>query len=1039
VVAAVIIGLWVSQGAWAEQGEIRAPLGLPPVEMAVGADGSAVFDCSGVQWLSLPGEPDIPWKVTTVLLPPGAVLETVTACLVDVHFQAVPGKWMVRPARAPVRRGPDGEEVVYWPKGKTIVEGHDADVYGRDALWPQETVRVLRTSRLRGWRLAQVGIPLVRANPVSGALERLGLGQVVVSYQEGAIEAAQAGDLRGVSRVRRIAANFHQQKAAYARAAAAGELDAAEQGDDPPRYVIITTENIVAQSDKLEDFETHKEGRGFTVQVKTADPTDPNWYDPNLAPETIRGWLQDNYVSLNIEYVLLIGNPDPTNGEPNDAIPMKWALDKAATDTYYAELTGDWDLDPNVDDPSLFDTSAEVLVGRIPCYTGVAGWQDDLDGILQALIDYQSEDDPNAMAWRRNVLLPMHRYYEENPTNYHFGEEIKDKILIPEGWSYHRVYDDDFGLDPEPETTPCTYDNVTDAWKSSPYYGLVVWAAHGWATYAGQVMNLAHVPELDANYPSFTYQASCSTAFPVEPNNLTYALLKNGAICAVGATLPCIIFPGPQEGTRATCGIGYHYAAGLVVGGFTSGEALFEAKQILVPTMWADLYNYAIFNIYGDPDTRIFPPMESDPNYLVHNITQDVQYGDIQSAIDDANDADVIVLSPGVYDDPNDREIDFGGKAITLRSIDPYEPNIVAATVIDPNGAGRAFHFHSDEGPSAIVSGLTIRNGYAEYGGGIYCEQSSSPTIQYCVIENNEATAYGGGVFCIGVSNAQILFCTLTGNSAPSGGGIVCAMAMPTIQDCVIHNNHSTQAVLGFGGGIVCYGLSNPLINRCHITGNTAALDAGGILCWLVSSPTIIDCMITDNEADRRAGGIYLLDNCSPTILNCTIAGNEASDMGGGILCSDSSPPAIVNCIFWGDTAEIGNEIALRNESTLEFLYCDVEGDANDAYVEPNSTLIWDPNFNLNQDPCFADDANGDYHLTKASPCAETGDPNITLETLEFWAYLDVDREGRIVGDQIDMGADECSAYHRFSCGSGGAMMLPLMGISLIWLARRRR
>jgi len=451
-----------------------------------------------------------------------------------------------------------------------------------------------------------------------------------------------------------------------------------------------------------------------------------------------------------------------------------------------------------------------------------------------------------------------------------------------------------------------------------------------------------------------------------------------------------------------------------------------------------DLYNYAIFNIYGDPDTRIFPPRESDPNYLVHNITQDVQYGDIQSAIDDANDADVIVLSPGVYDDPNDREIDFGGKAITLRSIDPYDPNIVAATIIDPNGAGRAFHFHSDEEPNSIVSGLTIRNGYAEYGGGIYCEQSSSPTIQHCVIEDNEATAYGGGIFCIGASNAQILFCTIADNSAPSGGGIVCAMAVPTIQDCVIHSNHSTQGFLGWGGGIVCYALASPLIQRCYISDNTAVLDAAGIFCWKVCNPTIIDCMITGNEAGRHGGGIYLMENCSPTIVNCTIGGNEAEDTGGGILCRDSSPPAIVNCIFWEDTAETGDEIALFDESTLEFLYCDVEGDANDAYVEPNSTLIWDPNFNMNQDPCFVDSGNGDFHLTYGSPCAQAGDPNTVIE---YWNGADVDLEDRVMGDGIDIGADECSGYSGFACGSGTSQMLPLMAMAMwgIWLVRRRR
>jgi hypothetical protein len=67
----------------------------------------------------------------------------------------------------------------------------------------------------------------------------------------------------------------------------------------------------------------------------------------------VRKWLQDNYAALGIEYVLLIGNPDPDNAEPDDLVgdlPMKdCQLHLEAdvpTDFYFAELSlGNWDLD----------------------------------------------------------------------------------------------------------------------------------------------------------------------------------------------------------------------------------------------------------------------------------------------------------------------------------------------------------------------------------------------------------------------------------------------------------------------------------------------------------------------------------------------------------------------------------------------------------------------------------------------------------------------------------------------------------------------
>lgn len=81
---------------------------------------------------------------------------------------------------------------------------------------------------------------------------------------------------------------------------------------------------------------------------------------PNGVAEKIRQWLKNNYLQLGIENVLLIGNPDeddPTN--PDDSvgeIPMKmlyprvgdgyhWDWYNSPSDYFYADLTGNWDLD----------------------------------------------------------------------------------------------------------------------------------------------------------------------------------------------------------------------------------------------------------------------------------------------------------------------------------------------------------------------------------------------------------------------------------------------------------------------------------------------------------------------------------------------------------------------------------------------------------------------------------------------------------------------------------------------------------------------
>ena len=61
-------------------------------------------------------------------------------------------------------------------------------------------------------------------------------------------------------------------------------------------------------------------------------------------------------------------------------------------------------------------------------------------------------------------------------------------------------------------------------------------------------------------------------------------------------------------------------------------------------------------------------------------------FSNIQAAIDDANDGDTVEIQPGTYTGPGNGDINFKGKAITVRSTGPNDPNIVAATVISGGG-----------------------------------------------------------------------------------------------------------------------------------------------------------------------------------------------------------------------------------------------------------------------------------------------------------------------------------------------------------------
>ena len=158
-------------------------------------------------------------------------------------------------------------------------------------------------------------------------------------------------------------------------------------------------------------------------------------------------------------------------------------------------------------------------------------------------------------------------------------------------------------------------------------------------------------------------------------------------------------------------------------------------------------------------------------------------YTTIQAGIDAAADGDTVIVDPGTYTGPGNRDIDFLGKAITVKSDTGPENCIIdcQATIMELH---RGFRFQNGEQQDSVLDGLTITNGYApkepfetepfgiiyelSSGGAIFCD-GSSPTVTRCRLLNNFAEV-GGGISCYN-SNATITKCTISHNLAGSKGG----------------------------------------------------------------------------------------------------------------------------------------------------------------------------------------------------------------------------------------------------------------------------
>lgn len=301
------------------------------------------------------------------------------------------------------------------------------------------------------------------------------------------------------------------------------------------------------------------------------------------------------------------------------------------------------------------------------------------------------------------------------------------------------------------------------------------------------------------------------------------------------------------------------------------------------------------------------------------------QYPTIAAAIAAAAPGQIVEIAPGTY---FERDLDFAGKAITVRGVGP-----ATGVIIDGQQLGRGFQFRSGETTTSILEGVTIRNcvanplagaAFSPDGGGILC-LNSAPLIRGCRIINCRAWDYdelsapqsggGGGIAIIGaaarIENCWIEgcragganFCSCSDADARDGGGIWidasgATVSGTTVRACIypygsLNDLFGTQNPTGDGCGIHARG-NGITIEGCNIElngfggsgpiGNGAGLNFAG-------TGFIRRTRFFGNQTafrGRGAGAFVRPTNGAIVIEDCRFEANQTAN--GSAICGDAEP-----------------------------------------------------------------------------------------------------------------------------------------------------
>ena len=327
-------------------------------------------------------------------------------------------------------------------------------------------------------------------------------------------------------------------------------------------------------------------------------------------------------------------------------------------------------------------------------------------------------------------------------------------------------------------------------------------------------------------------------------------------------------------------------------------------------------------------------------------------FANIQDAIHNSNDGDVIIVYPGIYYGPAIQVT----KSVEIRSLHPEDPSWVDQTIIDRTGyANRAFIFQTGS-EGAVLNGLTIQNcnwvildnydatrpgldggsNGGAAGAAIVIDAGVSTTFKNCVFRDNRIRGGHGS----NGANADISHNAGRGGWGhwARGGAVYCGQNSTVLfENCRMIDNTAVGGNGGDGGdevtpgGVANYGGNWSRAEWINIQFTTSTWEQGDLWAvWqshLVSPDGQTSTPTGNYIGDYRwytgyGGAVYCDNHSNVTFDNCTISGNLAqggmSGLGGERLGENPEPE------FRYELPSFGGGVYCSFDSTVTFINCNI-------------------------------------------------------------------------------------------------------------------